>query len=53
MATPGVFQSLGVRPALGRIFSPNEDHVVVISDGLWREKFGAEIRTIIDHRDKR
>jgi len=41
----GYFSVLGVRPALGRIFSPREDEagepVVIVSDGLWRRQFGA------------
>jgi predicted permease len=37
---------LGVRPILGRMFSAEEDRpkaerVVVISEGLWRDRFGA------------
>jgi putative ABC transport system permease protein len=41
---PGV---LGVRPAFGRMFSEDEDRPglverrVVLSDGLWRQRFGA------------
>jgi putative ABC transport system permease protein len=40
------FRMLGVRPALGRDFTESEDHpdrwrVVLISDGLWRRRFGA------------
>jgi len=40
------FRMLGVRPALGRDFSADEDHperwrVVILSDGLWRRRFGA------------
>lgn len=38
---------LGVKPTLGRGFLPGEDvagreHVVVISDDLWRRNFGAD-----------
>jgi putative ABC transport system permease protein len=37
---------LGVRPALGRNFEPAEDaprvNVVMISDRLWRQRFGAD-----------
>jgi predicted permease len=42
------FAALGVRPALGRFFLPEEDRtpdthpVVVISHGLWRRSFGAD-----------
>ncbi|MGH9751958.1 MAG: ADOP family duplicated permease [Blastocatellia bacterium] len=42
------FATLGVRPALGRFFLPEEDRVpnthpvIVISHGLWRRRFGAD-----------
>jgi putative ABC transport system permease protein len=41
------FDVLGVQPALGRSFSPAEDHagsarVVVLSDALWRRRFHAD-----------
>jgi putative ABC transport system permease protein len=40
------FRMLGVQPALGRDFTEAEDHpdrwrVVLISDGLWKRRFGA------------
>ena len=41
-----LFGVLGVRPALGRDFTPQEDApgvgVVTISDRLWRQRFGAD-----------
>ena len=42
---------LGVAPALGRGFAPNEDaqsagRVVVLNDGLWKRRFGADRRII-------
>jgi putative ABC transport system permease protein len=42
-----LFPLLGVRPALGRGFTPDEekpgsDKVVVLSHGLWRDTFGGE-----------
>jgi predicted permease len=46
-ASANIFAVLGVRPALGRAFLPNEDepgrgHVVVITDGFWRRRFRAD-----------
>lgn len=45
------FRVLGVPPILGRGFQPSDDrlngpNVVVLSDGLWRRRFGAD-RTIV------
>ena len=45
--TEGFFEALGMRPTLGRTFLPAE-HVrggrraVIITDGLWRGRFGAD-----------
>ena len=41
------FRTLGVQPALGRDFLPGEDapgnnQVVILSDGLWRRRFGGD-----------
>ena len=46
-ASPELFDILGVQPAIGRFFTPDEagdgaQPVVVLSDGLWRERFGAD-----------
>ena len=46
-ATQGFFEALGVRPAVGRPFSDDDfvvgkNHVLVISDALWRSNFGAD-----------
>ena len=40
-----LFDLLGVRPSLGRTFRPDENNpgsskVAIISDGLWRQRFG-------------
>lgn len=45
--TDGYFDVLGLEPALGRTFLPEEDEpggepVTVLSDGLWRRRFGAD-----------
>ncbi len=44
--TSGFFETLGVKPMLGRTFTQAEEQpgagpVVLISEGLWRRKFGA------------
>jgi putative ABC transport system permease protein len=49
-ASAGFFPALGVAPAIGRLYTAEEDrvgheHCVVLSDRLWRERFGAD-RTI-------
>jgi len=46
VATHGMLATLGVPPALGRGFSEAEDkpgtaRVVLLSDGLWKSRFGA------------
>jgi putative ABC transport system permease protein len=45
--TANFFAVLGVQPQLGRTFLPDEDkpeatRVVVLSDGYWRSRFGAD-----------
>jgi len=45
--TPSFFRVLGVEPALGRGFREEEgvygkNDVVILSDGLWRQEFGAD-----------
>ena len=45
------FDVLGVRPQLGRSFTAGEDEpsaqrVMVLSDGLWRSRFGADPRIL-------
>ncbi|HKO05888.1 MAG TPA: ABC transporter permease [Candidatus Acidoferrales bacterium] len=46
VVSAALFKVLGVSPQLGRGFLPEEDNpgtrVVVLSDRLWREKFGAD-----------
>ncbi len=46
-ASAGLFPSLGVAPALGRMFTADEerggrDHEVVLSHRLWLERFGGD-----------
>lgn len=45
--TANIFSVLGVRPALGRDFRPEDDvpgapHVAILSHGLWVRRFGAD-----------
>src|SRR5262245_38732259 len=46
-----LFATLGVAPALGRDFTPEEDReggapVVILSDSLWRRRFGSDPQVI-------
>lgn len=46
-ASASYFTTLGVKPILGRVFGPEEDEreradVVILSEGLWRRRFGAD-----------
>ena len=45
--SPGIFDLLGAKPALGRAFTAGEDQpgknsVLVLSDALWRSRFGGD-----------
>jgi putative ABC transport system permease protein len=45
--TPTFFRTLGAAPQLGRVFTaaeaaPGGPHVIVLSDGLWRQRFGGD-----------
>jgi putative ABC transport system permease protein len=45
--TPGYFETIGVRPALGRTFldqegDPGRDAVAVVSHGFWQRRFGGD-----------
>jgi predicted permease len=48
MVSANYFNVLGIRPALGRFFTPDEDRtpgahaVIVLSDGFWRSRFGGD-----------
>ena len=48
--TTDFFSTLGVAPAAGRTFSPEdearEEAVVVLSHGLWQRRFGADARIV-------
>ncbi|MFN8091582.1 MAG: ABC transporter permease [Vicinamibacteria bacterium] len=48
VVSAGFFDALGIRPRLGRFFRPDEDRspggdaVLVLSERLWRSRFGAD-----------
>ena len=47
LVTANFFEVAGTQPALGRAFQPGEDQLgrereVILSDGLWRRRFGAD-----------
>ncbi|HLJ48895.1 MAG TPA: ABC transporter permease [Bryobacteraceae bacterium] len=47
----GFFETLGTPPALGRTFRPDDEQVslpqtAILSDGLWRRRFGADPRIV-------
>jgi predicted permease len=49
--TPNLFDVLGVRPALGRAFAPDarepgHERAVLMSDALWRARYGADPRVV-------
>ena len=51
VVTASLFRALRIGPALGRVFREDEDRsgapkVAVISDSLWRRRFGADRRVI-------
>jgi putative ABC transport system permease protein len=44
---PEIFAALGARPIAGRVFTADEDqpgreHVVMLTEGLWRSQFGSD-----------
>jgi hypothetical protein len=49
--TPSLFGLVGATPALGRFFLPEDaragsDDVIVLSDRLWRERFGTDVQVV-------
>lgn len=49
--TTNYFRALGIRPVNGRDFSPEEEQpglnqVAIISEGLWRRRFGGELPVV-------
>ncbi len=51
LVTQNFFATLGWAPTLGRDFLPSEavpgaPHVAVISDGLWKRRFGSDVATV-------
>jgi len=51
LVSADMFSTLGVRPALGRVFTPDEDRAggapaVILSYRLWQRRFGADRQVI-------
>jgi putative ABC transport system permease protein len=51
LVSADMFSTLGVRPAFGRVFTPDDDKaggapVVILSYGLWQRRFGADPQVI-------
>jgi putative ABC transport system permease protein len=51
IVTGNFFETLGVRPLIGRVFGdadglPNAPRVVILSEGLWKERFGADPKAL-------
>jgi len=51
IVSPSIFPLLGIKPVLGRVLLPEEDHPnkvfsVVMSDGLWRRRFNSNPQII-------
>ena len=50
VVSPGVFATLGERPFLGRLFTPDEEragaHAAVLSYALWQGRFGGDPRIL-------
>ncbi|HEY7543968.1 MAG TPA: ABC transporter permease, partial [Blastocatellia bacterium] len=51
IASPGLFAALGIKPALGRTFLPEENqpgrgHVVVITHSYWQSHFGGDAQIV-------
>jgi putative ABC transport system permease protein len=41
-ATPGLLETLGVHPLIGRPFRPGDEAVVVIGHALWMRRYGSD-----------
>jgi putative ABC transport system permease protein len=49
--SPAFFDTLGIQPPMGRAFDsaeeqPGQDRRVIIGDGLWKRRFGADPRVV-------
>jgi predicted permease len=42
LTCPNYFQTMGLRPQLGRLLRPGDERVVVLADHFWRSQYGAD-----------
>ncbi len=49
LVTPGLLRVLGVKPALGRLFTEDDaisGHVVILSEAFWSARYGSDLNII-------
>ncbi|HEY0760961.1 MAG TPA: ABC transporter permease [Pyrinomonadaceae bacterium] len=49
IVTDNLFQMLEMQPAIGRLFSSDDEHEVVLNDAFWQRRFGGD-RAVVNQR---